>query len=193
MELIKYIVVILLLGNVEQTFSQDENPWVVGVGFNIVDNSGTRFKQLLNVTDNWNFSRLLKLTAEKRFAYDYGAEVSLTLNKFDTNKTINSEINITEVNYVSIDIMFKNYISNYFINPQRSTYTGYIVGGLGNNFFDGVLNKTINVGLGFNIRLKYDLRINLQTLGKFSIDNNSRGNSNHLQHSISIIKWINKK
>ncbi len=174
------------------SFSQDDNPWVLGVGFNTVDNSGTRFKQLLNITDNWNLSRLLKFSAEKRFLFDYGIELSTTLNKFNSGKMINSEFNIQEVNYLSVDIMAKNYVSNYFTNPQHSTYTGYIVGGLGNNFFDGVLNQTLNAGFGINIRIKYDLRINLQTLGKFSIDDNSPGDSSHLQHSISIIKWIKK-
>jgi len=189
---IKYIIVVLIFMNGINAFSQDENPWILGAGFNTVDNSGTRFKQLLNITDNWNFSRLLKFSAEKRFLYDYGIETSITLNKFNKGKMINSVLNYEEVNYVSVDIMLKNYVSNYFSNPQHATYTGYIIGGLGNNFLDGVLNQTINVGLGFNIRIKYDLRINFQTLGKFSIDDNSPGNSSHLQHSISIIKWIKK-
>ncbi|MFS4448982.1 hypothetical protein [Maribacter sp. 2307UL18-2] len=172
------------------TTAQEHDPWVIGIGFNIVDNSGTRFKQLLNIQENWNVSRLLVASVEKRFDYDYGVQSLFAINQFNEGKTINSEDNSSDIGYYSLDILFKNYTSNYFLNPKRSWFTGFVMAGAGASLFNRGINKTLNVGFGFNIKIEYELRLSFQTLGKFSIDNNTPGNANHLQHSVSLIKWL---
>lgn len=171
-------------------YAQENHPWVVGLGVNVVDNSGSRFDELLDVENNWNLSRLVKGTLEKRFTYDYGVELSMSLNRFTVGKKINSTAISQEVNYFAVDIMAKNYTTNYWQDARHAKYTGYIIGGWGGNFFNNVINNTINIGLGLNIRLGVYMWLNFQTLGKFSIDNNTPGNANHLQHSISTILWL---
>lgn len=170
--------------------AQESNPIIVSAGFNIVDNSGSRFSELLNVTENWNVARNVKIAVEKRFKYDFGAEAALSLNKFNSGKKINSETNSGDLNYLSLDLMVKNYTTNYYQNTKRAWYEGYLTGGFGANLIGSELAKTLNFGFGFNIKINYELRISLQTMGKFSIDSATSGNANHLQHSITLIKWI---
>ncbi len=170
--------------------AQESNPIVVSAGFNIVDNSGSRFNELLNVTENWNVARNIKVAVEKRFKYDFGAEAALSLNKFNSGKKINSETNDGDLNYLSLDFMVKNYTTNYYQNTKRAFYEGYFTGGFGANLIGRELAKTLNFGLGLNIKINHELRISLQTMGKFSIDSATSGNANHIQHSITLIKWI---
>ncbi|MEW7278167.1 hypothetical protein ABW636_06195 [Aquimarina sp. 2201CG1-2-11] len=167
--------------------AQENDSWILGTGINIVDNSGSQFKELINIEENWNISRLLKITMEKRFKYDYGIEASFTLNEFLKKKKINSELNTQNRNYYAIDIMLKNYVSNYWKDPRHAKNIMYIIGGWGGNFFNGGINNSFNIGIGINFKTSYKTSLNLQTLGKFSIDNNTPGNANHLQHSVSFI------
>ena len=173
--------------------AQESDPIVIGVGVNAVDNSGSQINELLNISDNWNLSRLLQLSIEKRFDYDYGFIAALSMNKFSDGKTINTEYNKTNLDYFSLDVMIKNYTSNYFLDPKHANIEGYAVGGLGANFIGSELAKTINFGFGLNFNLDYHLRINIQSIAKFSIDSATAGNANHFQHSISLIKWIGQK
>lgn len=186
----KTLIYCLLFLITSEVCAQEYDPLVVGVGFNIVDNSGSRFNELLNLRENWNFSRLVMVSVEQRFDYDYGLKGIFSVNRFNQGKTINSEDNSRDLSYYSLDILFKNYTTNYFLNPRRSWFTGFVVAGVGASLFNNGINKTLNVGFGFNIRLEYELRLSFQTLGKFSIDNATPGNANHLQHSVSLIKWL---
>lgn len=170
--------------------AQESDPIVIGVGINAVDNSGSRFSELLNINDNWNLSRLAKVTVEKRFDFDYGIIGALSMNKFNIGKKINSEQNQISLGYLSLDIMLKNYTTNYILDPKHAIYEGFVAAGLGANLIGSELAKTINVGFGINFYLDFDLRLNLQTIGKFSIDSATSGNANHIQHSITLIKWI---
>jgi hypothetical protein len=172
---------------------QESNPIVIGVGINAVDNSGSQINELLNVSDNWNFSRLIQLSIEKRFDYDYGLVATISMNKFNVGKTINSELNKNSLGYLSLDVMAKNYTTNYFIDPKHAKYEGFVVGGLGGNLIGSEFAKTINFGAGLNFYIDFYLRINIQSIAKFSIDSATTGNANHFQHSITLIKWIGQK
>ncbi|WP_062053280.1 hypothetical protein [Aquimarina longa] len=190
MALTRFLFVVVFVIKAPFTYSQENDPWVLGIGVNVVDNSGSRFGELLDIENNWNFSRLIKTTIEKRFEYDYGAELSLSLNEFSKGKKVNDNYNTEAINYFAIDFMLKNYTSNYWQDARHANYTGYFIGGWGGNFFDSVINNSINFGFGINIKLGMYLWLNFQTLGKFSIDNNTPGNANHLQHSVSMIFWL---
>ncbi|MDY8136899.1 hypothetical protein [Aquimarina sp. 2201CG5-10] len=190
MDLIKVLTLLFFIIKGGTIFSQEYDPWILGVGVNIVDNSGSRFDELLDVENNWNLSKLIKGSIERRFEYDFGAVMVLSINEFDRGKKINSVINNERVNYFAVDIMIKNYTSNYWKDPRHSKYDAYIIGGWGGNFFDWVLNNSINVGVGLNIKIRTYTWLNFQTIGKFSIDNNTPGNANHLQHSVSVVFWL---
>ncbi|WP_282088412.1 hypothetical protein [Aquimarina algiphila] len=190
MILTRLLLLVLFVIKTTFVYTQENDPWVLGIGINVVDNSGSRFDELLDIKDNWNLSRLLKTTVEKRFEYDYGIELSMSVNEFIRGKKINSISNSETVNYFAIDLMVKNYTSNYWQDPRHAWYTGYIIGGWGGNFFNSVINNTLNIGFGINIKLGLYMWLNFQTLGKFSIDNNTPGNANHLQHSISMVFWL---
>ena len=167
--------------------AQEFDSWLMGVGVNVVDNSGSRFDELLNIEENWNVSKLLKMTLERRFEYDFGAVLAFSLNEFTIGKKINGELINEDVNYFAVDIMLKNYISNYWKDPKKTKSDQYVLIGWGGNFFDWVINNTVNIGLGLNIKIGVFTWIDFHTIGKFSIDDNTAGNANHLQHSLSVV------
>ncbi|KAA1244176.1 hypothetical protein F0000_17595 [Aquimarina sp. RZ0] len=186
----KVVTLVFLCTGMLISSGQESDPWSLGIGVNIVDNSGSRFDELLNIKENWNISRLLKATIEKRFEYDFGVEISFSMNSFTRGKVINSVVNQEKVNYFAVDVMVKNYFSNYLEDARHAKFALYIVGGWGGNFFNATINETLNIGIGLNIKLGTYLWLNFQTLGKFSIDENTPGNANHLQHSTSVIFWL---
>lgn len=190
MNWIKILILFFYIMKGNSIHCQENNSWVLGAGLNIIDNSGSRFDELLNIKENWNLSKLVKVSVEKRFEYDFGTVLSLSLNQFERGKKINSIMNSESVNYFAIDVMAKNYFSNYWHDPRHAKYDSYLVAGWGGNFFNSVMNNTINIGFGLNIKIKPHTWINFQTIGKFSIDNNTIGNANHLQHSISVVFWL---
>ncbi len=190
MNTIGICILFFLITQLSFVYGQENDSWVLGTGVNIIDNSGSRFDELLNIEENWNLSRLIKVSIEKRFAYDFGIEAAVSLNSFSQGKIINSEINQEEINYIAIDIMAKNYCSNYWLDPRHAKYNIYVAAGWGGNFFNEIINNTINVGTGTNVKISTYTWLNFQTLGKFSIDDNTAGNANHLQHSMSVIFWL---
>ncbi len=188
-----YLLLLLFVAKVLCGYAQENDPWVLGIGMNVVDNSGSRFEELMDIENNWNLSQFIKATVEKRFEYDYGIELTGSLNRFEKSKKINSQTNDNNVNYFAVDIMLKDYFTNYWSDPRKAKYTGYIIGGWGGNFFDGIINNSLNIGFGLNRRINFHTWLSFQTLGKFSIDDNTPGNANHLQHSVTVIFWLHSK
>jgi len=190
MNFIKVVILLFFMFKGSMIISQEYDPWILEIGINIVDNSGSRFEELLDIEDNWNLSKLVRASIEKRFDYDFGAVLALSLNEFSRGKKINSVINNGRADYFAIDVMMKNYTSNYWHDARHAKYDAYLIGGWGGNFFNSDINNTINLGFGLNIKIKTYTWISFQTLGKFSIDNNTPGNANHLQHSVSVVFWL---
>lgn len=184
MKLIKLLFIVLVIEQLSfaSMQGQENDSWFLGAGINVVDNSGRRLTDLFDV-QNWNFSNLLKLSVEKKIHYDYGILLSFTINKFAKGKRINGTIISDDINYTSIDLMAKNYTTNYFLDIRRSWFEGCVIAGWGFNFFDDKLMNTFNIGGEINIKLSYTTSIGLQSVGKFSVNNNLNG-ENHFQNSI---------
>lgn len=183
-------ILILCWARYAVVLAQENDPWLLGIGLQAVDNSGSRFLELFHIEENWNFSKPFKAIVEKRFAYDYGVLVGLSYNEFTIGKKINSVLNTQRITYFAMDIMLRNYTSNYWKDPRYTSTDQYLIAGWGANFFDWIINNSINIGLGTHIKIMDYTWIDLQTLAKFSIDNNTPGNANHLQHSISVVFWL---
>jgi hypothetical protein len=170
-----------------QTNSIHENPWVLGLGINVVYNPGTLFNGMLDIKNNYNYSYPIRISLEKRFMKNYGFEVAGNFNTFLKGKTIDGIKIEDDVSFFSIDGTFKYYITNIYQNVYRAIYEGYIATGVGNNFYDKSYGgMTANLGGGINLYISENFRFNGQAMAKISIDNNPK-RTNYIHYNIGFI------
>lgn len=169
-----------------QYYSNQENPWVLGVGVNIINDSGSLFNGIFNLKENYNYNAPIRLSIEKRFKDDYGFEISGSFNKFLEGKKINNKIIDKSISIFILDGAFKYYITNKYINKYRALYEGYLSFGGGSSFYDESPAITTNLGIGINYYISESIRFNAQATGKISMDNSLQG-SNYIQYNIGLI------
>ncbi len=172
----------------EKQFDFNPNPWIVGIGVNVVYDSG-EFLQGMFTIKNYNFSYPLRLSVEKRFKEDFGFEVSTSFNKFLEGNTFDNEILEENIDFFALDGILKYYITNNHVDKHRSIFEGYIVAGLGGSFYNGSGASNINLGTGVNFYLSEKIRLNLQALGKLSVDDNPES-TNYLHYNVGLIYRI---
>ncbi len=168
-----------------QAYQDDYNPWVLGFGFNTIYDSGDGIRGVLEIKDNYNYSNPFRIAVEKRFAKDYGLEISGNFNQYVEGKNRNGAIVVDPVNFFGLDGMFKYYFTNIYLDVHRAIYEGYISTGFGMNFFNGNNANTVNLGLGVNYYISENLRLNGEVLSKISIDNAAVG-TNILQINLGL-------
>ncbi|WP_146052773.1 hypothetical protein [Aquimarina sp. I32.4] len=169
-----------------QGYKTQDNPWILGIGANIVYDPGALFSGLFDIKDNYNYHSPVRVSLEKRFNDDYGFEVSGNFNKLLEGKVINGGRLEDEINFLALDGMFKYYITNTYQNKYRAIYEGYLATGIGGSFYNGSGAKTANLGVGFNIYLSESIRFNAQATGKISIDNSTVG-TNYIHYNLGFI------
>lgn len=169
-----------------QNYLNQENPWVLGIGVNIIYDSGSLFDGVFNLKENYNYNTPIRLSLEKRFKDDYGFEISGSFNKFLEGKRVNNKILDKSVNIFILDGAFKYYITNKYLNKYRALYEGYFSFGGGSSFYDKTPATTANLGIGINYYISESIRFNAQATGKISIDNSLKG-SNYIQYNIGLI------
>ena len=177
----------------------EEGDWIIGVGVNVVDDSGLIFKELFNAKDNWNFGTPIQATIEYR-ASSYGSiQASFSMNKYNEGKKINGEIVMEggEATYFAFDINAKysfgekwNTVEPYLLLGGGYTNIGEYTTDLGTTEEKG--RGTINLGLGVNYWFTGKWGINLNLLGKIGMGKYNDGISvfNQKQYSLGILYAI---
>ncbi len=183
-----YCLFVLLISKsaIAQTYQNQDNPWIIGFGINVVYDSGDIIGGLFDIKDNYNYNSPFRFSIEKRFEDDFGFEVSANFNKFLEGKTINSVELEEDIDFLAIDGMFKYYITNTYLNKYRAIYEGYLTIGGGSSFYDGSGAATANLGAGINFFISESVRLNAQALGKISVDNSPQG-SNYIHYNLGLI------
>lgn len=189
MKITYFVIYYLLVSSIQLVNGQSpakENPWILGFGFNTINDSGGWVSGLFNISDNYNYSNPYRISVEKRFARNYGIEVSTNFNRFLEGKTINRVTLEEDINIIAVDGMLKYYITNLFLDQNRSFYEGYIALGAGKTFYNGVGDIMTDVGFGANYYITEMFRLNAQATAKFSMENKQVG-SNYIQLNLGFI------
>lgn len=160
-----------------------ENGWLLGGGFNFIDDSGTGGSEALNFSDNWT-----SVAFPSRFSAGYLLTNGMVFqgfasyNRYNQDVMVNGSPQQTEWNYYALDGLvgygFKN-----LIDP-RGWFDPYLQTGMGLKRLAGVNELTFNLGGGFNFWINERFAVNLSTLGKWGLD---EGNDNHIQHGIGVL------
>jgi OOP family OmpA-OmpF porin len=157
MKLLKLAVIALFtLGTVSNVSAQDENnPYVVGFGVNVIDLS-----DYPGSTDNWNFlSNLSRVSYEKYLEKGFTLQLAGTVNSLTKDGA--SGASIEKALYWSTDLSVK-YDLNNLVGETSQWFDPYVF--LGGSYVNvGDLSEgMLNSGAGFNTWFSENMGLNLQ-------------------------------
>ncbi|KGL59389.1 MULTISPECIES: OmpA family protein [unclassified Polaribacter] len=165
--------------------AQDENnPWVVGFGMNIVDfyggdDFGDHVKDLFGSSD-WNYvSSISRVSVEKYLEKGFTLQIAGTLNRI----TFDQVRDDSDFFYYSIGAAVK-YDLNNLVGETSQWFDPYVY--LGGDYVSA--NSTqegmINLGVGFNTWFSDNLGLNFQTGTKKGFSDNVK---THYQTSLGLV------
>ncbi len=183
----------LILG---QAFSQEtlqltkkdsvvQSSWMIGLGYNIVDDSGDVFDELLAVDSQWNVLPYpARISIGRYFKSGLGLEAIGSYNKYKVGNMIDGRINTEETNYLSVDARL-SYDLNKLIG-QTGWFDPYVGVGLGYTDANSISRSTYNAVVGFRTWFSDRWGLDLNSSGKWAIDKGD-GATNHLQHAAGVV------
>ncbi|MBT8185479.1 MAG: OmpA family protein [Eudoraea sp.] len=158
--------------------------WVLGVGVNIVDDSATPFgSNFLRIEETWNMVPYpSRLSLGKFFSNGIGIEAIGTYNRYKVGKVVDGQINDDLREYFAFDGKV-SYDLNKLVG-ETAWFDPYIHAGGGYSSIGGLGRTTFNTGFGFNTWFSDKWGLNLNTMGKWGIE---EGATKQLQHSAAVV------
>ena len=149
--------------------------WILGAGFNTVNNSGAGFKELTN-SDHWAFGKIpFYGSVETNFANKWTAKATLSFNYFKDGKAFNGATlkgeseGGNDAGYAAFDLAAQY----YFLESKK--YEPYLLAGMGLSHFgdysttqrsfivvEPLTAFTLNAGFGINYWFSKTWGINAQ-------------------------------
>ncbi len=161
-----------------------KSSWVLGLGFNIVDDTATPFGDtFLDIKDTWNVVPFpSRISIGRFFKNGLGIEAIGTYNKYKVGKIIDGAINTAPRDYYAIDGKI-SYDLNKLIG-ETNWFDPYIHVGAGYSSIGNIGRSTANAGFGFNTWFSDKWGANFNTMGKWGI---KEGSTKQLQHSAGVV------
>ncbi len=188
-------VLVLLMLATNQILSQDSlqitskdsivlSSWVVGLGYNIVDDSATPFgEDFLDIKNTWHaLPYPSRISIGRFFKNGLGIEAIGSFNKYKVGKIVDGSINTSPRDYYAIDGKI-SYDLNKLIG-ETSWFDPYVHVGAGYTSIGSVGRTTANTGFGFNTWFGDKWGLNFNTMGKWGI---KEGSTKQLQHSAGVV------
>jgi outer membrane protein OmpA-like peptidoglycan-associated protein len=179
------VIALFTLVTVSNVSAQDENnPWVVGFGVNVVDfynadDFSTQIKDLFGNKD-WNFlPSISRISGEKYLDKGFTLQLAGSLNKIENY----TELNDVDEVYWSVDAIVK-YDVNNLIGETSQWFDPYVYLGGGYVNFGEASEGMLNVGVGFNTWFNENLGVNFQTGTKKGFSDEVRS---HYQSSLGLV------
>lgn len=163
--------------------------WIAGLGFNIVDDSDDRFQNLFDIESGWNAVPYpSRISLGKYFKSGIGLEGIASYNKYKTGKIVDGLPLTNNKDYFSVDSRL-SYDLNKIIG-ETGWFDPYLGVGLGFTNANSISRGTYNGVLGFRTWFSERFGLDINTSGKWAINNNS---TNHIQHALGVVYRFNVK
>lgn len=180
------VIALFALIAVSNVNAQDENnPWVVGFGVNVVDfyiasaSTTDNFKDYIGSTD-WNIlPSISRISADRYLDKGFTLQLAGSLNKIETLTNTNDNFDFL---YYSIDAVVKYDLNNLI--GETSWFDPYVYLGGGYASVDNNGTGVVQGGVGFNAWFNENLGLNYQTGSKFDFTNDI---TDHMQHSLGLV------
>ncbi|ARV07315.1 cell envelope biogenesis protein OmpA [Polaribacter sp. SA4-10] len=178
------VIALFTLVTVSNVSAQDENnPWVVGFGVNVIDfynyeAFGDQVTDLVEPND-WNvLPSISRISAEKYIDKGFSLQLAGSINKIET---IN-EIDDSDSLYWSLDANVKYDLNN--LVGDTSWFDPYVYLGGGYTSVDSEGEGMLNTGIGFNTWFSDNLGFNFQTGTKMGFSDKVKS---HYQSSLGLV------
>ncbi len=181
-----------------------KSPWIVGPGWNIVDDNGNAWRKIFAAKSSWHLPPFpSSIYLEKMYTKGWSFVFAFNANRYKAGKLVNSDIPST-ANYMllAFDLNAKFdfnelYDFNKLIDPNIKYFDYYGTFGFGytNRSAPRVHSAvTLNLGFGANVWIYEGWGINLQSMSKFGLASPFfRTPKNYLQYSFGVVyKWMPK-
>ena len=187
---------LILLLAVNFTFAQDEllitskdsivqSSWIVGIGFNAVDDSGNVFDGIFNVGQEWNIVPFpSRVSIGRYFKNGLGIEAIGTYNKYMGGNMIDGIVISEDIPYYGIDGRI-TYDLNKILG-QTGWFDPYVGIGAGYTDANNKGRGTYNAVVGFRTWFSDRWGLDFNSTGKW-VMSRSNGNTNHIQHAAGVV------
>lgn len=187
---------LILFLAVNFTFAQDEllitskdsivqSSWIVGIGFNAVDDSGNVFDGIFNVGQEWNVVPFpSRVSIGRYFKNGLGIEAIGTYNKYMGGNIIDGIVISEDIPYYGIDGRI-TYDLNKILG-QTGWFDPYVGIGAGYTDANNKGRGTYNAVVGFRTWFSDRWGLDFNSTGKW-VMSRSNGNTNHIQHAAGVV------
>lgn len=197
----KILLFLLFIGVVNQRVASQETPqltskdsivqssWIVGLGINIVDDSGNVFNDFFDIEERWNsVSHPSRISIGKYFKSGVGIEAIGTYNKYKVGKLIDGTINTVEKDYLGLDARL-SYDLNKIIG-ETGWFDPYVGIGVGYTDANNEPRGTYNAVVGFRTWFSDHWGLDFNSSGKWAMGTDA---TNHIQHAAGVLYQFDVK
>ena len=164
-------------------YSIVKSSWIVGVGINVVDDSGYVFDELFNLDEQWNWALYpSRISVGKYFANGVGLEVIGSHNTYKAGKTIDRAVITEDVSYWAADFRV-SYDLNMILG-ETGWFDPYVGIGAGYTDANNEPRGTYNAVVGFRTWFSDRVGLDFNSSGKWAMGSTA---TNHLQHAACVV------
>ncbi len=157
--------------------------WILGVGTNIVDDSGDTFDALFDIKETWHAVPYpSRLSIGRYFKSGLGLEAIASYNRYKAGKRVDGLILNENKTYYAIDTRL-SYDLNKLIG-QTGFFDPYLGVGLGYTQANDQGRGTYNAVIGFRTWFSDHFGLDFSSSGKWSLNTDA---TNHLQHAVGVV------
>ena len=157
--------------------------WIVGLGWNFVNDSGERFENPFKVEDRFNAVAFpSRISIGRYFRSGLGLEAIASYNKYKEGNIIDGNVNPEDKDYFGIDARLSYDLNKLF--GQTGFFDPYLGVGLGYTDANDEGFGTYNAVIGFRTWFNKRWGLDFSSSGKWSFGDEG---SNHVQHAAGVV------
>ena len=169
--------------NIKEIDSTRVSYWLVGLGFNAVDDSGNEFDGVFDTDESWNTVPYpSRVSIGRYFKSGLGVEGIFTYNKYKAGKTVDNFPLEEDESYFAVDSRL-SYDLNRLVG-ETGWFDPYLGAGIGFTHANSNTRGTYNAVLGFRVWFSERFGMDLNATGKWGINYDFR---NHKQYAIGAV------
>ncbi|MEP0133033.1 MAG: OmpA family protein [Eudoraea sp.] len=161
--------------------------WMVGLGWNFVNDSGERTNNITTIKDRWNGVAFpSRINIGRYFRSGIGLEAIATYNKYKEGNIIDGVVNPEDKDYFGFDTRLSYDLNKLF--GQTGWFDPYVGVGVGYTYANDLSRGTYNGVIGFRTWFSDRWGLDFSSSGKWSFGNEA---SNHVQHAVGVVYQFN--
>jgi outer membrane protein OmpA-like peptidoglycan-associated protein len=161
--------------------------WMVGLGWNFVNDSGDRLNNFTKIKDYWNGVAFpSRINIGRYFRSGIGLEAIASYNNYKKGNIIDGVVNPEDKDYFGFDTRI-SYDLNKLVG-QTGFFDPYVGVGAGYTYANDLGRGTYNAVIGFRTWFSDRWGLDFSSSGKWSFGNKA---SNHVQHAVGAVYQFN--